>query len=113
MRTAIIFVLVLSFITLAVGTAIAADDSSTSVITVKNSYKNNGGIAVQITKDSKDFVLSCNESMPSCKDLKKGKYRMEVLPKNHGVYECTDVRVYAESASADDAELGEYCLDAQ
>ena len=100
---------------MAAGVAVAGDGSPTSVITVKSSAKNTGVVTLMVTKDSKSFELTCNESMPSCADLKKGSYRMLELPKNRGVYECKNVRVYAESVSdVDNAEqLGEYCLVAQ
>lgn len=113
MRNALIF-LFLSFI-LVGAMALAADESSTSAITVKASAKSSGVVTLLITKDAKSFQLSCNETMPSCVDLKKGNYRMLELPKNHGMYDCQDVRVFAESATStdDDSKLGEYCLAAQ
>jgi len=112
MRNAIIFFLALILVG---AVAFATDDASTSAITVKGSQKNSGVITIQITKDSKAFELNCNQTMPSCTDLKKGNYRMLELPKNHGMYDCQDVRVFAESAAStdDDAKLGEYCLEAQ
>ncbi len=113
MRKAILSLLLLSFI--AVGIAVAGDEASTSVITVKGSAKNTGVVTLEVTKDSKSYELTCNETMPSCAELKKGNYRMLELPKNRGVYECRNVRVYPESAAnADDAaQLGEYCLVTQ
>ncbi|MGZ4814670.1 MAG: hypothetical protein ACXVZV_04645 [Terriglobales bacterium] len=92
--------------------AFAADEEATSTITVKSSEKSSGVVTLQITKESKAFELTCNEGMPSCADLKKGSYKMVELPKNHGIYECKDVRIYSDSstASEDDDKLGEYCL---
>ena len=112
MRNAIIF---LSALVLVGALAFAADEEATSAITVKGSQKSSGVITIQISKDSKNFELNCNQTMPSCVDLKKGTYRMLELPKNHGMYDCKDVRVFAESAAStdDDAKLGEYCLEAQ
>ena len=115
MRNAIIILFFLSLVAFLAGSAIAQDEGSTSVITVKNSYKNNGGVLLQITKGAKNFELTCNESMPGCAELKKGNYRMLELPKNHGMYDCDDVKVYAESTtnSEESEPLGEYCLAAK
>jgi len=111
MRKALIL-LSLASIVLLLGNAVAADEDSTSVITVKNTQKTNGVITLQISQGSKAYELTCNEGMPSCADLKKGSYKMVELPKNHGIYECKNVRIYSDSSSAseDDEKLGEYCL---
>ena len=99
------------FILLLLGTAaLAADDNPSSVITVKSSEKNSGVITLQITKNAKSFELTCNDGAGSCADLKKGNYKMVELPKNHGMYDCQNVDIFAESASEDDQKLGEYCL---
>ncbi len=90
--------------------AIAQDETPATPITVKSVEKSSGVITLQITKESKNFELTCNEGMPSCTDLKKGTYKMVELPKNHGVYDCKNVRVFAESAGEDDEKLGEYCI---
>jgi hypothetical protein len=113
MRNAVVVLFLLSLF--AAGTAVSQDEPSTSVITVKNSYKNNGGVLLQITKGTKNFELTCNETMPSCAELKKGNYRMLELPKNHGMYDCDDVKVYPESTTnTDESEpLGEYCMAAK
>ena len=113
MRKAFFFSLAVTIVFLL--SAMAADEAATTVISVKGSQKSSGVITLQITKDSKSYELNCNESMPSCVDLKKGTYRMVELPKNHGMYDCQNVRVFAESAVStdDDAKLGEYCLAAQ
>jgi hypothetical protein len=105
------FVFLLVVFSLVISAAsVAADDVPTWVITVKSLEKNSGVITLQIVRDSKAFELTCNEGMPGCTDLKKGNYKMTELPKNHGVYDCNNVRVYAESAGEDDEKLGEYCL---
>lgn len=78
---------------------------------VKNSETNSGVVTLQISKESKEFELTCNDGLPGCTVLKKGTYRMLELPKNRGMYDCKNVRVYAESAAGpEDEKLGEYCL---
>lgn len=115
MRATIVFLLLLSFLAFAGGSAIAQDEPSSSIITVKNSQKNSGGTTIQITKDQKDFDLTCNESMPSCVSLKKGNYRMVELPKNRGMYDCANVKIYPESSTGTEEkdEIGAYCLSAR
>lgn len=108
----VFLLLVLASIVFFFGIAAAADENSTSLISVKGSDKASGVVTLQIAQGPKVYELTCNESMPSCADLKKGNYRMLVLPKNHGVYDCQDVRVFAESSTDpdNDEKLGEYCL---
>lgn len=112
MRNVIVLFLLFATFFLLGAVALAEDDTPASLITVKNSEKNSGVITLQVVKDSKTIELQCNDGMPSCSDLKKGNYKMVELPKNHGIYDCKNVRVYAESAvgSDDDEKLGEYCL---
>jgi|SRR3954468_18198456 hypothetical protein len=112
MRNISIIFLLLALSLLFCSVAFAEDDSPASLITVKSSEKNSGVITLQVAKEAKTFELQCNDGMPSCTDLKKGNYKMTELPKNHGIYDCKNVRLYAESAtgSEDDEKLGEYCL---
>jgi len=112
MRNARIVLLLVASVLLLGIIALAADDEATSLITVKSSAKSSGVVTLQIAKDTKTLELTCNLNMPSCVDLKKGNYRMLELPKNHGMYDCRDVRVFAESGTSteDDDKLGEYCL---
>lgn len=112
MRKFIILFVLLSTV-LVLGTFVAAeDDNPTSVITVKANQKDSGVVTLLITKQSKSFLLTCNEGMPSCAALSKGDYKMVELPKNHGIYDCQNVRVYAASAEGteEDKELGQYCI---
>jgi hypothetical protein len=83
-----------------------------SVITVKGSELNNGVVIVEVVKDGKALELQCNQGIPTCTQLKSGKYQMVELPHNSGMYDCRDVQVFAESSASFDAEkkIGEYCL---
>ncbi len=52
-----------------------------------------------------------------CTALNNGKYLMQELPENYGMYECKDVKVYPVPTGAPDTavpdknkKLGEYCL---
>ena len=110
MRNVLTVSVFLVFLLLPGMTALAQDEPTTSVIIVKNSETNSGVITLQISKESKSYELTCNDGLPGCTVLKKGTYRMLVLPKNRGMYDCQNVRIYAESAAEDDEKLGEYCL---
>lgn len=88
-----------------------------SRITVKGSELNSGVVIVDILKASKAYQLQCNQGASGCTNLKSGNYLMVELPTNFGMYECSDVEVYPESAASQDTRaldkdkrLGEYCL---
>jgi len=112
MRNVLILFALFAFAQMLGAAAFAGDDTPAALIAVKSSQKGSGVITLTVVKDSKTFELQCNEGMPGCSDLKKGNYKMVELPKNHGIYDCKNVRVYGESAtgSDDDEKLGEYCM---
>jgi hypothetical protein len=112
MRNVFILFLLVSIVLLLATPLVADDENSTSLIAVKGSQKASGVITLQISQGTKSLELNCNEGMSGCADLKKGNYRMLVLPKNRGMYDCQNVRVFAESSTDpdNDEKLGEYCL---
>lgn len=83
-----------------------------SYITVRGSDLNSGVVILDVLKANKAYQLQCNYGASGCITLKNGNYQMVQLPQNFGMYECTDVEVYPESAVISDQEkkLGEYCL---
>jgi hypothetical protein len=94
---------------------VMAQDKST--ITVKSSELNNGVVivtahqAAAAQQGAESFSLHCNKGMAGCKTLEPGTYVMVRLPKNWGMYDCTNVDVYASTADpASSEKLGEYCL---
>ena len=94
---------------LLVGALLLAQEKS--VITVKEVSVATGVVIVDAQLGSKGVELQCNQGAPSCTMLKRGAYVMVQLPKNHGMYDCRDVRVYAEAANPEtDQMVGEYCL---
>jgi hypothetical protein len=94
---------------------VVAQDRST--ITIKKSEVNKETVVVTAfpqgagnqAKDS--FELNCNKDASSCKAPEPGTYLMVRLPKNWGMYDCTNVDLYANTADPDkDQKIGEYCL---
>lgn len=72
---------------------------------------------MDILKASKAYQLQCNQGASGCTNLKSGNYLMVELPKNFGMYECSNVEIYPASAATPDTsapdkdnKLGEYCL---
>ena len=88
-----------------------------SVVTVKSGELNNGVVILTVHQTAtpqqaaQSFVLHCNKGMEACKMLESGTYLMVRLPKNWGMYECTNVDLYSSTADpANTEKLGEYCL---
>lgn len=99
---------------LAFATQVIAQDKST--ITVKNSGTNNGVVIINavgtIDEAKTSMELHCNKGASACKAPEPGTYLMVKLPKNWGMYDCTNVDLYATSANPDtDQKIGEYCLE--
>ena len=109
MKRAILFLVLVIFLLFG---KVAILAQTTSTITVKGSELSNGVVIVDVAKDGKAYELQCNHGAPGCALLKTGKYQLVELPANHGMYECRDVEVYAESAPGTEPtqKLGEYCL---
>ena len=84
-----------------------------SPITVKDSSVNSGVVLVTINESGKSFELQCNQSAPHCITPQAGTYWMVRLPKNHGLYDCANVDLYAQSANTQNSDnvLGEYCIN--
>lgn len=86
-------------------------------ITVKASEVSGTVVLVtgqQISPSGKPMALElqCTKGMTGCATLESGNYIMVRLPKNHGVYDCQDVDIYASSSDPQkDEKLGEYCLN--
>lgn len=97
------------------GIGAAASDQKSS-ITVKGSQLTSGVVILDIVRSDKIYTLQCNQGAPDCSVLSNGKYQMLELPKNFGMYDCSDVEIYPDAtASPDNApdrnkKLGEYCL---
>lgn len=91
---------------------LVAQDRST--ITVKKSEVSKETVvvtAMQQGDQAKAFELNCNRDAGSCKAPEPGTYIMVRLPKNWGMYDCSNVDLYAATADpGKDQKLGEYCL---
>ncbi len=109
MKRAIIF---LVFLVLAACSQLVAQDRST--ITVKKSEVSKETVvvtAMQQDGQKASFELNCNRDASSCKAPEPGTYIMVRLPKNWGMYDCSNVDLYAATADPDkDQKVGEYCL---
>jgi hypothetical protein len=95
--------------------AVQAFAADKSLVTVKDSTVSDGVILVTIQQAGKTYDLQCTQSAPFCTAPKVGDYWMVRLPKNHGVYDCSNVDLYPQSSNpeAGDQILGEYCLNAK
>ncbi len=109
MKQALILLLLL------VGAQTAAQDKST--VTVKSFEVVSGVVIVNVVQPAMadqgkaSFELHCNKGASACKAPEPGTYLMVRLPKNWGMYDCTDVDLYPTSADpATDQKIGEYCL---
>jgi hypothetical protein len=82
-----------------------------SIVTVKSGEVANGVVILTVNEAAQSFTLHCNKGMTECKLLEPGTYTMVRLPKNWGMYDCTDVDLYTSTTDAKSGEkLGEYCL---
>ena len=99
---------------LAVCIQVVAQDKS--IITVKKSETGKDTVVVTAIQASDgqaktSFQLNCNKDANSCKAPEPGTYIMVRLPKNWGMYDCSNVDLYVATADPDkDQKLGEYCL---
>jgi hypothetical protein len=82
------------------------------LITVKSAEINNGVVVITARGEKAPIELQCNKDVMGCAVLSPGDYVMVRLSKNHGYYECANVRVYAKGQSPDTTgqELGDYCI---
>jgi len=80
-------------------------------ITVKGGEVSNGVVIVTAQAGKTFLDLRCNKDATDCRILEPGNYEMVRLPKNRGLYDCADVRVYRKIADSETGQLvGEYCL---
>lgn len=100
---------------LAVCIQLVAQDKS--MITVKRSEAGKATVVVTAIQQADDaqaktsFELNCNKDANSCRALEPGTYIMVRLPKNWGMYDCSNVDLYVATADPNkDQKLGEYCL---
>ncbi len=100
---------------LAAGVQLVAQDRTT--ITVKKTEVGKETVIVTaVPQGASDqakasIELNCNKDASSCKAPEPGTYIMVRLPKNWGMYDCSNVDLYAATADPDkDQKLGEYCV---
>jgi len=80
-------------------------------VTVKRTETNSGVLIVKVEDGKHVLELQCNKGMPDCTNLRPGTYQMVNLPKNHGLYDCMNVEMYAEQdTEAKGRLMGAYCL---
>jgi hypothetical protein len=103
------------FSVLALAMQLIAQEKST--ITVKKAEFASGVVIVSIVQESNEqqakasFELHCNKGASGCTAPEPGSYLMVKLPKNWGMYDCTNVELYPSSADpATDQKIGQYCL---
>jgi hypothetical protein len=113
-KAVVLFCLLTLFCVLCTRQVCAQENSN---ITVRGSELNNGVVILDVLNAGKTYQLQCNYGAPGCTTLQNGIYIMVELPKNFGMYECSDVEVYPQSAATSDTalpdkdkKLGEYCL---
>ncbi len=81
-------------------------------VTVQKSQTVNGVVLVTITENGKELELQCTAEQAWCTAVKPGPYQMVRLAKNHGMYDCQNVDLFASDADIATADkLGEYCLN--
>ena len=103
------FAIVLLLLALSAASLWAQDTSS---ITVKQSSRSGDVVLIAVQVDGKAMELHCNQSVLFCSMPKPGDYTMVRLPKNRGIYECSNVDLYEKSADPQSAsKIGEYCLE--
>ena len=100
---------ILPFILLVAFQLFAVDKT---LITVKDSAVSNGMVFVTIQESGKSYWLQCTATVMNCSNPKPGSYWMVRLPKNRGLYDCSNVDLYLQSADpeAGGEVFGEYCI---
>ena len=105
-------VVLLIGVLLAAALILAQEKSDITVIKTGRTVSGVTIVTAQIGKTN--LELQCNEGAPFCTALKSGSYVMVRQPKNHGLYDCADVEVFAKTSSGETGDkLGEYCLTEQ
>ena len=89
----------------------AQEQNQSQAVTVNGSQVNNNVLILSVRKGKESFELHCNVGMSDCTVLQPGDYSMVQLPKNWGMYDCSDVDLYrATPNSSNGDKLGEYCI---
>ena len=103
MRALIICVLIL--------TVVVALAQEVSQVTIKSSEINSGVVIITAVAQGKTLEFQCNQGMTGCKVPQAGSYMMVRLPKNQGMYDCTNVEIFPNGADPASAQrIGAYCL---
>lgn len=101
----------LPLVLLILGAAIALWAQQEQQITVKGSEVNNGVVIVTAQEGKTVLDLRCNKDFAYCKIPEPGSYVIVRLPRNRGLYDCADVRIYRKMADSQPGQqVGEYCL---
>jgi len=84
-----------------------------SEVTVTRSETTSNGVVFVYAKQAENSIeLQCNAGMVHCNRLQAGTYVMIEMPKNRGIYDCADVRLYRNAEDVDAGnQAGEYCLE--
>jgi len=83
-----------------------------ALVTVTSSESVSGMLLVTVTENGNKLQLQCTAQQAWCTAVKAGDYQMVRLPKNHGMYDCQNVDLFASTADVEnDDKLGEYCLN--
>ena len=92
---------------------LAAEDDKSTTITVKGSEVASGVIIINVAEQGRgSYELHCNKGFPNCNAPDPGTYTMVRLPKNWGMYDCTNVDLYPTSVDpASGQKVGQYCLE--
>ena len=91
--------------------AVLALAQELSQVTVKSSEVNSGVVIITAMEGRSSLELQCNKNMIGCKTLEPGNYVLVRLPKNHGMYDCANVEIFASGADpAESQKIGSYCL---
>jgi hypothetical protein len=111
-KHAMILLLLLLAVVLWAGVRAAAQDQAT--VTLKSSEVVSGVVILNVAQPDTvkaSFELHCNKGASACIAPEPGSYLMVRLPKNWGMYDCTNVDLYPTSADpATTQKIGEYCL---
>lgn len=108
---AVLFFALLFFVFLAAVPMLAQEQPESRAVTIKNSEVNNGVVILTVQEGKNSIQLQCNQGMSGCAVLEPGNYTMLRLPKNRGVYQCTNVEIYRVTTGSDLGDrIGQYCL---
>ena len=91
---------------------VSARAQEKELITVKSAEVNNSVVLITARSEKAPIELQCTKDFVGCTVLKPGAYVMVHLPKNHGLYECSNVTIYAKAQDPKTVgeELGSYCI---